>query len=164
MPAQPNPNAKPGAVEAAQLIRGGMGRGAAYQQVADKYGVKPRAIRQWIQNAGIKLPAPGAGNPKLQDFNDERRLKAGNRLADVLEARIGQIENLIAAGKQVPSREIRELTIAFGVLTDKRRLEDGEATDRTEQSVVPAREIVEAKILDLAERRKQRGLEIVDDD
>ncbi len=49
------------------------------------------------------------------------------------------------------------------ILTDKRRLEDGQVTDRSEQVVVPAREIIEAKILDLADRRKKRSpLEPVD--
>ncbi len=45
----------------------------------------------------------------------------------------------------------------FGILTDKRRLEDGQVTDRTEQATVPAREIIEAKILNLADRRKKQS-------
>ncbi len=151
-----------GAEQVAELVRSGMSISKASAQVGEQHGVTARTARFWVQRAGIKLDTQH--QPNFQDFNEQRRARAGNQLAEVLEGRIKQLHRQIQEGEQVPSREIRELTVAFGVLTDKRRLEDGDVTDRTEQTTVPAREIIEAKIEDLAERRKQRNLRIVDDD
>ena len=142
-----------GAEQTAALVADGMTFTQASKQVAALHGVGPQTVRNWVHKTGTKVRSQQ--QPHSIDFNAERRAEAGNRLASVIEGRIGQLEKALTDGTEVDSRQIRELAIAFGVMTDKRRLEDGLVTDRTETSV-PAREIIEGKIDELAERRSKR--------
>lgn len=141
------------AQQTAALVRGGLTYTKASDQIAVEVGVAGRTVRAWVEKYGIDIQKQDS---RISDFNERRRAESGNRLANVVEGRIAQLEKAIDAGTEVDSRQIRELTIAFGVLTDKRRLEDGLATDRHETSEVPAREIIKSEIDELDERRKQK--------
>ena len=101
--------------------------------------------------------------PAVRDFNTAQRHEVGNQLVHLLKAKLTQMEVQVQAGSPVAANDMKALAVMFGILTDKRRLEDGQVTDRTEQATVPAREIIEAKILELADRRTKRSrLEHVD--
>ena len=143
--------------EVDRLMVGGLSQWAASHRVCGEVGCAASTVRGWLQDGRFgRLSVPSVQLERLRDFNQERRAEAGNRLALVIEGRIGQLEKALTDGTEIDSRQIRELAIAFGVMTDKRRLEDGLVTDRTEQTTVPAREIIEGKIDELAERRKRR--------
>ena len=149
---------------AVELIEGGVSRTGAYERVAAENDVTPRTVRKWIKDSGLII-GDGKDIPSaFKDFNTQQRQETGNALAELVTKTVAKwTRDLDRFDFYPPPREMKDLAIMFGVLTDKRRLEDGEVTDRTETSAVPAREIVEAKILDLAERRKARNLETVDD-
>ncbi len=140
---------------AAALVAGGLSLTKASERVAADVGVAARTVRLWIKKSGLKIPKQQSQG--FKDFNEQRRAETGNRLASIIDSRILQIEAAFVEGTDVDSRQIRELMISFGVLTDKRRLEDGLSTDRVETEMVPAREIVQGKIDELAERRKNRS-------
>ncbi len=146
----PTDHRQAAAAAAAALVAEGLSLTKASDQVAADVGVTGRTVRKWIVKAGIKLPKNQSQG--FKDFNEQRRAEVGNRMVAILERRLSQLEE----SGEISGRELKDLTVAFGVLTDKRRLEDGLATDRTETSEVPAREIIADKIDELAERRKQR--------
>ena len=148
-----------GADQIAALVAAGMGYSAASRQIAEKYGVSERTARGWVDRVGLDIPSEPRED--FQDFNQRRRAEAGNKLAEALEMRTAQVLAALRDGEPVPTRELKDLAIMFGVLTDKRRLEDGLATDRHEQQSIPAREIIEAKILSLSARKKQKKIESV---
>ena len=150
----PTDHRQAAATATAALVAGGLSVTKASEQVAAEVGVAARTVRTWIKKYEIKLRS--GQSQGFKDFNERRRAEVGNRLVTILESRIDQMEASLALGFPIEGREIRELTIAFGVLTDKRRLEDGLSTDRIETETVPAREIVRDKIDELAERRKKR--------
>jgi hypothetical protein len=54
-------------------------------------------------------------------------------------------------------RELQAWTVALGTLIDKRRLEDGQATNRTENVDPASREKIKGTLHDLAERRRMAG-------
>ncbi len=160
----PNARAQTAAAFAVELIVSGVSRTAAYERVAAENDVKPRTVRSWIKASGLTLPDRTDTSTAFADFNDQQRLDVGNRLAELVNKGLAKMEKDFEYGFSPQVRDMKDLAIMFGILTDKRRLEDGLATDRSETSVVPAREIIEAKILDLDERRKNRKLRVVDDD
>ena len=59
--------------------------------------------------------------------------------------------------KDLDANDLRNLSIAIGTVIDKRRLEDGEATQRTEVSSNDARERFVRRIDQLAERRGKKA-------
>ena len=119
-------------------------------------GVSDRAVRNWVKDTGIQV-VRREQPPAFRDFNTAQRHEVGNQLVHLLKAKLTQMEEQFQAGSRVAANDMKALAVMFGILTDKRRLEDGQVTDRTEQASVPAREIIEAKILDLADRRKKRS-------
>ena len=142
-----------GAEQTVALVYGGLSLTKASEQIAAEYGVTSGTVRRWVDKSGLKVVRK---RTNFEDFNAERRAKAGNRLAAVIEGRLGQLEMDLALGIRLESRDIRELAVAFGIATDKRRLEDGLSTDRIETEEVPAREIIADKIDELADRRAKR--------
>ena len=160
----PNARAQTAAAYAVELIEGGISRTAAYERVASENDVKPRTVRRWIKDSGLTIPTDENMSTAFADFNESERQQVGNELVDILRRKIKAMQKEFDWGHPVSARDMKDIAVMFGVLTDKRRLEDGLATDRQETSVVPAREIFEAKILDLAERKKVRKLKVVDDD
>ena len=147
----PTDHRQAAATATAALVAGGLSVTKASEQVAAEHGVAARTVRLWIKKYGIKLRSePSQG---FRDFNDRRRAEVGNRMVALLETRLGMLEQ----SGEINGRELKDLAVMFGVLTDKRRLEDGLSTDRIETESVPAREIVRDKIDELAERRKRRS-------
>ncbi len=147
----PTDHRQAAAAAAAALVAGGLSLTKASDQVAAELGVTGRTVRKWIVKAGLKLPKNQSQG--FKDFNEQRRAEVGNRMVAILERRLTQLE---VSGEKISGRELKDLAVMFGVLTDKRRLEDGLATDRTETSEVPAREIVRDKLEGLAERKANR--------
>ncbi len=146
----PTDHRQAAAAAAATLVADGLSLTKASDQVAAGLGVTGRTVRAWIVKAGIVLPKNQSQG--FKDFNERRRAEVGNRMVAILERRLGQLED----SGEINGRELKDLAVMFGVLTDKRRLEDGLSTDHVVTESVPAREIVRDKIDELAERRKLR--------
>ena len=146
----PTDHRQAAAESAAALVAGGLSLAKASDQIGAEHNVTGRTVRKWIVKAGIKVRTEQSQG--FKDFNERRRAEVGNRMVAILERRLGQLE----ASGEINGRELKDLAVMFGVLTDKRRLEDGLSTDRIETETVPAREIVRDKIDELAERRAKR--------
>ncbi len=146
----PTDHRQAAAEAAAALVADGLSLAKASDQIGVEVGVTGRTVRNWITKAGIVLPKNQSQG--FKDFNERRRAEVGNRMVAILERRLGQLED----SGEITGRELKDLAVMFGVLTDKRRLEDGLSTERVETESVPAREIVRDKIDELAERRKLR--------
>jgi len=81
------------------------------------------------------------------DYCQIERLRVINLAFERIELMLDD-DNLTA-------RDLKDLTVAMGISIDKRRLEDGEATERAEISDLSgARVAVRDKLLEIAERRK----------
>ena len=80
-----------------------------------------------------------------EDYSLERRLALLNKMFNKAEELIEQATT---------PHKLQALAIAMGILTDKRRLEDGEVTARTEVSGGDARERIASKLDELATRRR----------
>ena len=106
-------------------LRSGMGRNA----VARKHGRAMGTVTAIAKRAGMTTDwaAPKKAIEARQDYAQAERLVVLNELFDGIRASI-----LRADWKP---HEWRELATALGIAVDKRRLDDGEATSRHDQSV-----------------------------
>jgi hypothetical protein len=92
------------------------------------------------------MPQPDV--TEVEDYNLERRQA-------LLNAAFAKAEELLENVDR-PS-QLMQWAIALGTLTDKRRLEDGEATSRSEvTNVDDPRARIAGKLVELAERRAAR--------
>jgi hypothetical protein len=134
------------------LIDGGMSFTKATETVGAEEGIGGRAVRKWLDSHGgvdvVKTPPP-----QFADFNARQRATVGNRLAALVAQTIEMFQKAADGGTPVSPRELKELALAFGILTDKRRLEDGEATGRVETLATDARQTVVKRLDELARRR-----------
>ena len=77
-----------------------------------------------------------------------------------LEPRILLLNKMFNKAEELVERvatphQLQALAIAMGILTDKRRLEDGEVTARTEVNGGDARERIASRLDELASRRRE---------
>lgn len=84
----------------------------------------------------------------LADYSIERRMALLNKVFAKAEA---MVETATTPHK------LQALCIAMGILIDKRRLEDGEATSRTEINGDAVRERLASRLDELASRRRPAG-------
>ena len=109
---------------AISLLEQGLSCGA----VATAIGRDSRRISDIARLAGIDT-VESARERRLAaaaDFNLARRLELGNKIA----ARLAELVE--SEGPLLP-KDLRDVAVTFGVLTDKRRLEDGESTSNVNQ-------------------------------
>lgn len=116
-------------------------------QTARRFGRSISTIVGIAQRAGIALDqsATRKAVAAKRDYNQAERLLLLNRFFQ-------------KAGTMLPLTEstlsFQQLTTALAILIDKRRLEDGEATSRSEvHDNGDAKEQLAARIVDLAARR-----------
>ena len=95
--------------------------------------------------SGQKPPVPNEVVQAAADYCLERRILLLNKMFTKAEELIEQATT---------PHKLQALAIAMGILTDKRRLEDGEVTARTEVSGGDARERIASKLDELAARRR----------
>lgn len=107
-------------------IREMLGAGQSHNSIAKQLGRAQSTISEFAKRAGYSpLPArvPTVANQARRDFALEERLEAtGELMAKVLE---------IAAHAE-SGREIKECSVAWGVLCDKRAIMEGLPSSRTE--------------------------------
>ncbi len=154
-------------VEAVRLMdQEGYNQAESMRMVAPALGIGNRALYNWAAVRGMPLPNPGLHNTahmseSLKTYAKEHRLDLGNRLIDVVEETVTRLERMMAEDPEATPeiRELREMAVTFGILTDKRRLEDGDATSRTEVSAESVRLEIVAKLENLEKRHTQAAIE-----
>jgi hypothetical protein len=129
-----------------EMLRGGHSQNA----VAKALGRSPGTINRISQQLGLEYSTPTKAIEARIDYALEQRL-------DLLNAGFEKARELLD-GIDRPS-QLMQWAIALGTLTDKRRLEDGEATSRSEvTNVDDARARIASKLDELAQRRRTRSL------
>ncbi|MBA2390313.1 MAG: hypothetical protein H0V67_08655 [Geodermatophilaceae bacterium] len=147
------------AVEQARrlMIEEGYSQNKATAAVAEDLGVTGRSIKYWA--AALLLPLGDLSREAAkrqtaeatalgQTYDLTRRLE----LNDFLFERVRDV-----ATTTRETNGLKDLALAFGILTDKRRLEEGQATARTENQVSDVRQRLDARLDELAARRTQRA-------
>lgn len=119
--------------------------GETQNAVARKLGCSPGTVNRVAQLNGLEYSRPKHAAEVRRDYCQAERLRLLNRLFD----KVGEL----LEGPLTPNG-LQALTISAGILTDKRRLEDGEATSRTEVHGDEARELVASRLDELASRRR----------
>jgi hypothetical protein len=152
--------------EVARLIDiGGLSQAAALREVAPSLGITTRQLHRWAATHGMPLPSPGTnlGTQRMaaaaREYAQQQRLELSNRLMDTVEETVRRIEQALMEDPEFfpDAREMKDLTTSFAILTDKRRLEDGDPTSRHEIQSDTARAEILKRLTKLAERREEVG-------
>lgn len=127
--------------ESQKAVARRLGCGAAtVNRVAKRNGLEPSTT--------TKMALSAAASAAASDYCLERRLALLNKV-------FAKAEELIDTA--TTPHKLQALAIAIGILTDKRRLEDGEVTARTEVNGGEARERIASRLDELAARRRTEG-------
>lgn len=125
--------------------------GESQNAVARRLRYSPATVNKVAKANGLneyhspsKRPLPPEIQAVADDYSLERRIRLLNRVFD-------KAESLIETAKT--PHALQALAISLGILIDKRRLEDGEVTARTEVSGGAARERLASRLDELAARR-----------
>jgi IS30 family transposase len=125
--------------------------GESQNAVARRLGCGPATVNRVAKRNGLECHSPknqaaeAEITAALADYSIERRLALLNKV-------FAKAEELIDTA--TTPHKLQALAIAIGILTDKRRLEDGEVTARTEVSGGDARERIASRLDELASRRR----------
>lgn len=125
--------------------------GKSQGQIARELGTSQTSVYRVAKAEGIDSVNTRANKAQAalraqRDYDLGERLNLLNRMFDAAHT-------LLASDDLTPSK-LQQLTMAVAVLIDKRRLEDGDVTSRTEQvSSAGARERVSDRISQLAQRK-----------
>lgn len=131
-----------------------LSRGEAQKAIARRLGCSPGTVNRLAKLNGLE---PGSAK------NQAAMIEVENLIADyTLERRVALLNKMFAKAEELVDtattpHKLQALAIATGILTDKRRLEDGEATARTEVNGGDARERIARRLDELAERRAAKG-------
>lgn len=130
-------------------------QGESQNAVARRLGYSPSTVNHIARSNGIRSHSEKKVSPEeaetaaaLADYCLERRVALLNKVFD-------QAEQMVPTA--TTPHKLQALAIAIGILIDKRRLEDGEATGRVEVSGDDARERLAARLDDLAARRRTKA-------
>jgi len=104
------------------LLRDGQSQCA----VAKRMGCSPSTVNRLSKEVGLVYSPPKPANAARRTFAKQRRLE----LSDVLFVKLHHM----VAECETP-REFRDLAVVFGILIDKRLLEEGSPTQRIEEKV-----------------------------
>lgn len=102
-------------------------QGRSQHAVAREVGVSHTSVNNIAKAKSIKPShvAPAHAIEAKKQYDLTGRLELSNELFDCIRALINS--------KDVGARDIKDLALAYGICTDKRRLEEGESTSRSEQ-------------------------------
>jgi hypothetical protein len=102
-------------------------QGWSQNRIAREVGCSPGAVNNLAKEKNIKPThaAPEHANDARRKYSLAERIALSDELFD-------RIREMIARRDLTP-KDIKEISLAYGITTDKRRLEDGESTSRSEQ-------------------------------
>jgi hypothetical protein len=124
--------------------------GESQNGVAKKFGRGPATVNRIARENGLEYSSPKKAVEARVDYSGERRVELLNAAFAKAEEMLENIDR--------PS-QLMQWAIALGTLTDKRRLEDGEATSRSEVTNVDnPRKRIAGKLVELRERRAARAV------
>ena len=133
-------------------IREALEAGESQKSIARRLECSPATVNKIAKANGVhpgsfqKGPLPAEVAQVAEDYALERRIALLNKLFTKAEELIEQADT---------PHKLQALAIAMGILTDKRRLEDGEVTARTEVNGGDARERIASRLDELAARRRE---------
>lgn len=119
---------------------------ATVNRVAKRNGVIPVPQPKTIRSPE-EIQAIAEAHAAIVTYNLERRIALLDKVFTKAEAMIDTATT---------PHKLQALAIAIGILTDKRRLEDGEVTARTEVNSGGARERLARSLDELAIRRREK--------
>lgn len=122
--------------------------GESQNAVAKRFGCGPATVNRIAKRNGLEYSAPKKAAEARRDYAATERLSLLNKLFDKVREMVD--------GPLTPNG-LQALTISMGILTDKRRLEDGEVTARMEVNGGDARERIARRLDELAARRAEKG-------
>lgn len=132
----------------------GLRGGESQNAVARRLGCSPGTVNRVAKLNGLECrsaknqAAEARVGAALADYSLERRMALLNKVFDKAEAMIETAKT---------PHQLQALTIAVGILIDKRRLEDGDVTARTEVNGGGARERLARSLDELAARRGEKA-------
>jgi hypothetical protein len=132
----------------------GLKSGESQNAVARRLGCSVGTVNRVAKLNGLechsvqKMPLPPEAARAAADYCLERRLALLNKVFD-------KAEELIDVA--TTPNKLQALCISLGILIDKRRLEDGEVTARTEVNGGDARERIARRLDELAARRAEKA-------
>ena len=141
------------AVDHAAIIAG-LKAGESQNAVARRLGCSPGTVNRIAKLNGLEChsaknqAAEMTVSAALADYSLERRMALLNKV-------FLQAEQMVETA--ITPHKLQALAIAIGILIDKRRLEDGEVTARTEVSGGAARERLASRLDELAARRTEKA-------
>jgi transposase-like protein len=116
---------------ARQAITNGATLNKAVAAAAETIGTTPPSVRRWAKQAGIQL-----GDMAADRASRARKVHQDHYAAKRLELRLVALQrafDMLERMETGTAIDARNLAVAFGILVDKIRLEEGEATERTER-------------------------------
>jgi transposase-like protein len=122
--------------------------GASQNAVARQLGCSVGLVNKVARVNGREYSRPKHAAEARRDYAQAERLALLNKLFDKVRE--------MADGPLTPNG-LQALTISMGILTDKRRLEDGEATSRAEIHGDDIRDRLASRLDELAARRRQKA-------
>lgn len=97
--------------------------GKSQTSVAREFGRSSGTINKIAKSAGREYSPPKKANEARHLYALAERIELGNRLFRRVAEK--------AEDPELTARDLKDLAVAFGVLLDKRRLEDGQSTGQT---------------------------------
>ncbi len=97
--------------------------GKSQNAVAKTFGRGVATVSRIAQEVGLEYSAPKRANEARHEYALAERIELGNKLFRRVAEKTDDPE--------LTSRDLKDLAVAFGVLIDKRRLEDGQSTGQT---------------------------------
>jgi transposase len=125
--------------------------GKSQNWTAKKVGRSPGTVGNIAHAEGIAaldIRTPKKANEARRDYSKAERLELLNELFDHARTMLPNIKE---------AKELQALTITIATAIDKRRLEDGEATERKEQFDPANRKRIKHAFDELAQRRRLAG-------
>lgn len=119
--------------------------GESQNAIARRLGCSPGTVNRVARLNGVEYSTPKNAAAVRRDYAASERVALLNKV-------FARAEDMLAEAA-TPHR-LQALVIALGILIDKRRLEDGDVTERTEVRDGGARERLASKLDELAARRR----------
>jgi transposase len=100
--------------------------GHSMAKASEMFGRSPASVQKALrtQNVVSMHPTPEASRAAVADYTAQRRRILYNKILDRVE--------MIVDHEEPQAKDMKDLAIAVGITVDKRRLDDGEATQRSE--------------------------------
>jgi hypothetical protein len=136
-------------VDEREAIADALRAGKSQNAVAKQFGRGVATINRIAVEYGLEYSAPKHAAEARQTFSQDRRLKLIDDMVDTLYGLMVDVKK---------AHDFQALVTSAAILIDKRRLEDGEATSRSEVSTDDSRNRVARRVDELAARRRTEGV------